>query len=272
MILAVFAASQDEEVELTISQAAPTIDDIYAATCTPVANQTGTPCLVTIEVSDQNGNSDINVSATYIQITRATEATRFNGPCSSVVVDADTLNITCNVSISFFDEPGNWNINATAYDNSVNSDNLLTAGDPGNDAVSMQNVDAIFTPLSRILFINKSTGVSNQESDTPLAVTNLGNQLYANITVTGYQLNESGNLDIISAANFSVNNITASATGEVQLIDATPVQKVGLQLIKGEELTPYENETLYFYVDLSAGLTSGTYRENQNWTVTLSTS
>ena len=134
----------------------------------------------------------------------------------------------------------------------------------------MQNVDSVAANITRIQFINKSSGTNNQESDTPLMLENLGNQLYANVSVTGHQLNESGNLDLILAANFSVNNITASTTGESKLIENSAVQHLGLSLLKGEAATPLMNETLYFYVDIKAGQIPGTYRENLNWTITIS--
>jgi|GEM_PF-2242040 len=251
------------DVGVTVQSVAPTIfyvSDVAGdvlntfGTVSPRGGGGVTITRVSFIAEDLNGASDLNdagAKMSYLFGGNMIEGSCTNVPCNGCPVTQK--NYSCNVDMQYYYSPGNWNVNATAEDNSGNkiSDTLKTfqylqyqeLSHPGN------------LNWAGISLVNP-----NQPSDSnPLTMTNLGN-VALSLAVTGYELQGTVNpFDAIPADYFSASAITGGippaecdVPGQAaSLIESTPITISGISIPVGSSGNNQDDMFFCLYPSLS---------------------
>ncbi|MGV8171150.1 MAG: BspA family leucine-rich repeat surface protein [Candidatus Woesearchaeota archaeon] len=210
-------------------------------------------------VDDIQGNSTINVSSVLVKINNS-GITRQNilDSCIGIPINATAQNITCNVSLQYYDPAGIWNVNISIMD----ADRNYT-----------QNTSTTFTyNILYALSLNTNAldlGVLNAGdkniSASVLMLNNTGNFNYTQIQLRAYNLiNDSY---VLNASNFRIN-ITNSSVGNM-LINNTYVNITGAVLPRSTDSST-GNQSMYIYVDIPLGTAARRYNSPQEWMLSAS--
>jgi len=253
-------SSQTEMRYITIGSPAntpPTIAYVQPITAVDPLESSSRIIFINFTVNDVDGNSTINISSAKVVVNNS-GLFRNTTQCSGVAINATAQNISCNLSLQYYDSAGTWNINVSIKDNS--------------DAYT-QNVSTSFTynilyaiSLNNNLFdfgalnagdMNKSVGM--------LQLNNTGNFNYTLIQLKAYNL--VNGTDWINVSNFRIN-ITNVSTG-VSLINNTYINVTGATLSRSTD-SSLGNQSMYLYVDIPIGTAAKKYNPLSDWIFSLS--
>lgn len=206
-------------------------------------------------VNDPNGNSTINVSSAIVRVNYSGIVRQSNG-CTGYAINATAQNVSCNVSMRYYDPFGIWNINITIRDNDNNYAQNLSTTFTYNELSAIQintnNID-----IGTVTIGQQNVGL------TPIIVNNTGNSLFVNLSIKAIELRNT--TYTIYANNFTVN-VTNSASGQ-SLINNTYINITSSGLDKNNDTT-IRNVTLYIYLDLpSTPLVAGYYKSISDWII-----
>jgi len=213
----------------------------------------------TFTVDDLNGNSTINISSAVVTvnnsgITRQSPA----GSCIGVPINTTAQNISCNISMQYYDAPGVWSINVSISD--INNDyvqNTTTAFTYNTLYAIALNTNLLDIGSLNAGTVNKSAGM--------LVLNNTGNFNYTLVQIKSYDLVNGS--DIIAASNFRIN-ITNVSSG-FTLSNNTFVNITGAYLPRGND-SGVGNESMYLYVDVPLGIPAKKYNSALEWILSLS--
>ncbi|MFH1606960.1 MAG: hypothetical protein ABIC91_06430 [Nanoarchaeota archaeon] len=241
-------------ISVVISNAAPTITGVSAASGTPTEGTT-TAVHIYFNVTDTNGYTDVNPTQASANVT-------FNGVTRSSASCADygawtggnIRGVDCTINMNYYDESSaSWDISVRAIDGAV-----AVANDSNANTMTYDTLYAFTLEQSNINFNSASPGATGlNASDDPQVLNNTGNGAFTKINITGHSLTNGE--DTIGAGNFTVN-ATADAAG----------MAVGSNiLITGASLSVNSTQNLYVWLDLPSGLSNGTYSTNSttNWLI-----
>lgn len=232
-------------LSLVISNNAPTISDIGASSGTPTES-TNTNVYVYFNVTDTNGFSDIDPSQSYANISLS-GVVRNSSSCTNYATwtGGNIRGVNCTIALNYFDESGTWNIYAYGQDAASSSDNASQASFTYNTLYAFDLVKPTIT------FSASGVGINDiNASNDPQILNNTGNGAFTSINVTGYEL--SNGADTIQSGNFTING-TADAKG---------ISVAGNVNIPSASLPRSATQDLYVWVDVPAGITSGSYVTN----------
>ena len=248
IILTSGAATDNFSANVTVGNNAPTIDFVVNGSDSPNGATTKT-IYINFTVTDENGVLDLVTVSSFVNITRAGEATRTSTDCWSTSNVSNTQNITCQLDILYYDEPGAWDICAYVTDG-TDADSDCTTADftMGNT----DDVDIIETALS---FSGNAGDTNIGATENPLVVNNTGNRVYSGIDLTAYNL--TGGVDTIGATAFTVNVTDGSGEGQA-LAHSSPVTITSASIAKAEAAGS-ASEDLYFYLDIPTGIAATDY-------------
>ena len=247
--------SKQFNATLTLTNTPPSITVVSpdSATHDPIASST-----VEVEINftayDANGKDDLNDSTASVTIKNGT-STYTNSTCVATDVDAYSKNYTCTFTLQYYDNWGNWNINATIED----------VGGPAsiyNDSATfyyskLAAIELINTPVN---FGELNLGATDVENENnPLRINNTGN-LILNINITGSDLVGMTN----AGFSIDVGQVTVDYSGAANATLSTSSQLVNPT---DNPIGPTEIGDLEFWIDIpSTGLMSQQY--NATWTIT----
>ncbi len=262
------ASSAEQNVSVTVQGTnAPTIsyvEDINGGAAVMPWEGSTVNVIFQVRVSDADGVSNIDDSSVQTQFTRG--STTRSGSCVwQNDVDATTANYTCTVTMNYYDEAGDWNVEVTAQDQEANS-----AAD-SSEIFTYSELKAFSTPLapSSLSWPSLTPGASNQLSNNdPTTVTNTGNYR-GNIIITGYNLvGESNSAENIPSTAFSVASTSGSeCTGTALQSDGT-VTDTGIYASPGP--TGSNNAYIYYCltsVPIVSSQTYSTSARGQSWVI-----
>jgi hypothetical protein len=180
------------------------------------------------------------------------------GTCSGTVINATAQNITCNVSMQYYDIPGVWSVNVSISDNSGNY---------------VQNISTTFTynvlyavslNTNLLSFGALNAGDINKTAGT-LTLNNTGNFNYTQIQLKAYDLVNT--TYVIAASNFRIN--TTNVSSGRTLSNNTFVNITGATLARSTDAS-VGNQSMYIYVDVPLGTAAKKYVSPSEWVLSLS--
>ncbi|MBI2451560.1 hypothetical protein HYV50_00610 [Candidatus Pacearchaeota archaeon] len=251
---------------VTVGNTPPNITFVIAPGASPVENGTSFVNVI-FTAFDQNGAGDLNSSTAQARFQRTGQITRENLTCAEVLGQAttNTKNYSCTIGMLYFDQSGNWIVNATIKDNSnamaENSSAIFSYG---------TFIGTFFSP-KQMSWDSLSAGAANVPSgNNPMLLNNTGNVNINytngnfNITAIDLEIENPGSGEYIYAGNFSVDISAAGCLG-TQMANGTSRAIVNAILPPGNNSLNYRNdssgqEELYFCITaLSGTLSPGTY-------------
>jgi hypothetical protein len=250
------ASSQNIGLNITVtSGAAPVILDVYNSSMTDISSGTNEgPSLTFISIvfraSDAQGVGNLNSSSAKINVTLSsgTSAVRENNSCALVAgqSDATSANFTCNLTMTWWDAPGTWNI--TPYIADLNG-NICCNASVKNFAVGP--TDGMAANQSFLNWSAISPGASNQEAIDFVGINNTGNRDRSLLVNSSDLIGETNANYALGANNFSVKD-SAGCEGTA-MVNRTDKNITSARLLAGN----YTNnnatakENLYFCLETS---------------------
>jgi len=214
---------------------------------------------INFTVYDALGNSSINISTAQVVVNNSGISRQSGaGACSGIAVNTTAVNITCNVSMQYYDVPGIWSVNVSVKDNSGNyvENTSTTFTYNALYAISLNTNNLDFGVLN-VGDVNKTTGA--------LILNNTGNFNYTLVQLKAYNL--VNGTDFINVSNFRVN-ITNISMG-TSLINNTYINVTGAMLPRSTD-SSIGNQSMYIYVDIPIGTSTKKFMSLSSWTLSLS--
>jgi hypothetical protein len=265
MALAIFgialAVADSDNLAITtdVGNIAPYISSmsLSSASYDPTENTT-TLVTATIEVTDDNGVSDLNNSACKCEVDdtaiyTSAVAKYTNSSCLVVTdVSSTVRQYRCTWNMNFYDSAGNYSTQFTAGDQAGTTSNDTASGSPNYDYTELI---ASYLDTTSVAWTNPAFNTANVVSTAPTKAYNSGN-VGLDMNITGANLTASGKPDL-DVGWFSVD-IYSNASTEVQLTEA--VQAItGASIAQGSDGTPNPLRTLYWFFDTPATIQPDTY-------------
>jgi parallel beta-helix repeat protein len=207
-------------------------------------------------VNDAEGNNTINVSSAIVRV-NSSGIVRQSASCLGIPINATAQNISCNVSLQYYDPAGVWNVNVSIEDTLGNYTRNVSTTFVYNVlyAVSLNTNNLNFGTLNAG-DVNRTTGL--------LQLNNTGNFNYTLVQLKAYNLMNGS--DMIVASNFRIN-ITNSSVGTV-LSNNTFVNITGATLPRSTD-TSIGNQSMYIYLDIPLGTAARKYSSPTAWTLSV---
>ena len=264
LVLAADSASDTFSASLVLGNTAPVIITVTVGNGGTYNPSSGgaTAISVAVNVMDEDGWKDINLSATYCNVTKGSRVVNLSS-CTNLSNSSSTtvlLNCTGDNMQYYYLTGSDWSVNCTVVDNSTSSDNNDTETMTYN---RLESVDVTQASLSWTSVSQSSTNLG--ADDNPVTTENLGNAYFASLNVTAYELQGADYpADKIAASDFSANDVDASE-GEA-LANNTQVTITGTSLLIGQGST----EDVYVYLEqISEIVAPQTYNSVSDWAVTV---
>jgi hypothetical protein len=254
-------------VSLTIGNSSPVITYVYTINnpFTPAtATQSSTTTISIWFIANlSNGVTSLSDSSSNVTLYKAGETTRTLSPCVRTAnITTTAANYTCNVTMYFYDQGSNWNVNASISN---------TGGSMGwNDSTTFSissTLELNLTPTS-LTWGTLNVGDTNQQSLAPLNLANAANTNITNITVNGTQLDghDSATGYYITSTNFTFKNDTATvcASGTTLINNSANVYNVSITRSGhgGTQLS-----SMYYCIPNIPNIAGGIYNNTYPWTI-----
>jgi hypothetical protein len=198
---------------------APVIIQVYNSTLSGISPTEGpipTYVIAKFEVEDQDGIGNLNNASAKMNLSRLGEYTRSN-TCTFVVAEdtATTANYTCNITMWWFDGPGQWNISAYIADANANS-----AYNESVKNFTMGTTDGLLANQSSLTWPNINPGATATPATQFMGLNNTGNRPRSVYVNSSDLLGETNSAYALGANNFSVKNAAGcSGTAMVNRTD-----------------------------------------------------
>ncbi len=246
-------------VTLTIGNTAPVVYYVQTTNDDPADGTTKT-IYIYFNATDADGVLNLNDSSAQVFISYQPNSSlnHTSSSCTAYQTNTTAKSYNCSITINYYDNPGNWSINASVKDiNGVPSDKT-------DINFTMNTLSAIQINITAIDFGTRSLGeLDIAAGNNPLRINNTGNDDFTLVNVTGYELRGVDVPDyVIPASNFSVN--TTNAPNGTILSNATAVTVNGATLPRGAN----SFEELYFYIEeVPLNLSEQVYNSTVDWRI-----
>jgi len=209
---------------------------------------------VNFTINDKSGNFTINTSSTKI-FANNSAVSRNTSNCLSYAINSSAVNISCNLSMQYYDSPGVWSINISIRDNDNNYIENFTTFTYNELSAVQININSLNVGI---------VNISQQDVElTPVIVNNTGNSIFTNLSIKAVDLINSTYM--IPANSFSIN-VTNAVTG-MTLVNNTLINIPNSSLGRNND-TNITNVNLYIYLDVpSAPLIAGYYASSSEWMI-----
>ncbi len=250
------AATDNFDTNVSVGNTAPVIN--WVNDSVGLSPNEGSTRIIQIQmnVTDDNGVSDINTSDCYMNLTKSGETTRTSNICYSTSNTSNTQWIECNITIYWYEKPGEWVITAYATDDAGSTDTNDTSNFTMGDADYIDVINASIT-------FSGSPGDANV-GPSNIIINNTGNQNYTGIDLTAQNLTGASSSDNIGASQFTVNITDGSGNGQ-SLSHNSAVSITSAVLNRGPGASG--EEELFFYVDIPSGIANDEYSAGSNWLI-----
>jgi len=208
----------------------------------------------TVQVLFNVSFSNVKSETANVSFSKAGETTRYAGSCTNI-----STQFNCSVNMQFYDSAGaDWLVNATI--NSTEDDIMSNS----SIQFTVNSLDYITQDTSSINWSSIYANTDDNEADSPINLTNGGNQDYGNISLKAYNSTGAVESQVIPASSFSVDALTGQTIGQTYMSEGVYVQALDLTGLNshGASVT----ESIYFYVDITV-LKSDTYTSDSGWVI-----
>lgn len=264
MISADVCTGQDcsASTTITLGNSAPTVN--YVSLTSPITLNGGTTknVLVTVNVTDSNGYTDINDSSVLATIHKGGDSYSNPSACSVLGSSSTEVSYGCMVPIQFYADAGSdWVVNVTASD--------IPGSTARNDSVTatINALDYITQDITSIIWSSVTTGQNDAEANAPMVLTNGGNQDYTNISIKARNATGTTYSNVIEANQFSISDLTSQTSGQTYMADSEYVQVSALTGLNNHGASVTEN--IYFYLDVPI-VQADTYTSDGDWSIKVS--
>ena len=265
------ASSQPISLNITVtSGSAPTIPQVYNETSTVISGPNEGPSssyiLINFTAYDADGFGNLNDSSAQVNVTKSGETNRTNATCAQVIdFNTNYANYTCNITMWWWDAPGNWTMHASIKDLNGNSGSNSSAN------FSVGTTDGLKNNISSLTWPSISPGASDLPSNELSYLNNSGNMnQWLQVNATNL-IGESNSAYALGANNFSVNG-TGWCMNTSTMVAQTYVNISDAILPKGNYTINdgTAQEILYFCLESSNNDLIAQYYSTQStgsWTV-----
>ena len=262
-----FAASLTPGVTLTVTNSAPTVPTVVQPAAKDPTSCATTSVTVQFNATDVDGITDLNLSASYVNISKGATTRQLTACVSAENYSSDnTMAISCTGNMQYYDAAAaDWTITAVAVDNSAESGSDATLDLTYNAGSAL--MDVLYTSGSAIAFGNVAKGSTKTMDTAGFKLRNCGN-VALNNSVDGADITGSG--QTMAVGQFLVdddtdydtdtsNNAILPLTTAPQ--DFSPNAATGIPVSTGSDST----WSLYFFVNVPAAQAAATYNTG-SWT------
>jgi len=202
------------------------------------------------------GNTTFNASKTKV-IVNMSGIYRTSSGCYALTINATAVNMSCNVSMNYYDVSGVWSVNISLNDNLGNYVENLSS------TFTYNELQAVALSANALSFGPAASSLENV-STTPLIINNTGNVNFSTISLTAFDL--ANGTYFIGSGNFSAN-ISNNSVGNVMKNNSV-VNVTGAYLTRNND-TYISNETIYIFVDVPSAMPALKYNSISGWIVSL---
>jgi len=271
LALVVYADSDSLTVQTTGVNGDPNIDTCVVdnTVFNPTENSV-TAVTVRFNVTDGNGASDLNDSlakAEFDNNETAFEAlyeSAANTSCVSSDIDADTRQYTCSVSMQFwFQHSQNYSVRCYAGDN---NDSALVSSTALNafDYTKLVASSVDGTTVNFGTITSSQFGTTVNDTNSPVNITNTGNAVLANISITGANLTQAGKPDI-DIGQFSADDVSTYNSSTAQTLTTSNQQITGVSVPLEDSTQGGNDDSLWAFFTVPGTLEPGSY--SGTWTL-----
>ncbi len=225
--------------------------------------------LITMNVSDANGVGDLNNSLAKVELddaltfTALFEAGATNTTCTAGDINTTARQYNCTVYMQYwYQHATNYSIQCSAGDK---NDSVLVTKDAANafdyTQLVASTVDGTTIDFGTITSGEFSTNVT--DDNAPLNITNTGNTVLANVSITAANLTQTGKSDI-DVGQFWADDDNGVAGAQQLSTSKLQITSVSVPL---EDSTAGSNtDSVWVWFSVPALLQSGTY-DSTSWTL-----
>jgi len=247
-------------VSLTMGNTPPNITFVSAIPNVGLTGDTTTAVTFFFTGYDANGEGDLVDGTSRAIFSKAGETTRSTFCTRQNTINGYSANYTCTVTMWYYDQGTNWNINVSINDSSD--------GMAYNDTTTF-NINSLLsaniTP-NNLSWAQLSTGQSNATAQNTINITNTGNQNITNLTIKAFDLIGQTGAAIgwtIPAGNFSASNDTTTRCLITnQLTNQT---EVPFNATSGRYGTTNVIRPIYYCIPSVPNVGGGTYNTTNQW-------
>jgi hypothetical protein len=266
-----------QEVSLTVAGANPEVT-IQSATTPSISDGGSADTTIVFDVIDINGADDVDMSGGFeaidITLTDPSAAYTRSGTDTNCGVGTPITNgftYTCTITMQFYDEIGDWDVEVTVTDKDNNP-----GTDMNLDYFTINELKAISLNVGTISFGSVTPGVSDFILSGDTIVTNNGNFIInhptTSMTITAVGLTnivDTITVDLFKSADQSVITFDQGTCtgGIVHTGLAIELSDFDLYIANQGDETPPTRDVQHCLTDVPAGLSSGVYEtiSNAGW-------
>ena len=217
---------------------------------------------ILFNVTDNDGYTDLNDSLAWCRLFKIGEPNRTSSGCTAQDQSGNDLVYNCSVGMYYYDASGTWNITCYAEDVGGFNDTNNT------ETATVNALNYVTQDLSALNWSSLNPGAEDGEAQSPLILTNGGNQDYTGFNITSK--NATSGSDVIPNNKFMVDNESGQISGQTYLNDSGVDWNEGNLSRCTSPCLSNSTEESYFYVDTPTGILGGVYASIANWTISLS--
>jgi hypothetical protein len=217
---------------------------------------------VLFNVTDQNGYTDLNDSLAWCRLSKTGEVNRTSSSCIAQDQSGNDLVYNCSIGMYYYDSSGIWNIICYAEDVGGLNDTNNT------ETATVNPLNYVVQDLTALNWTDLAPANNDEEAQSPLILTNGGNQEYTDFNITSQNATYSSN--IIPNNKFMIDNETGLSSGQTYLNDSGVDWSEGNLARCTSPCSSNSTEVAYFYVDTPTGILSGVYNSIANWSIEIS--
>ncbi len=217
---------------------------------------------ILFNVTDNDGYSDLNDSLAWCRLSKTGETNRTSSSCIAQDQSGNDLVYNCSLGLWYYDSAGVWNITCYAEDIGGLNDTNNT------ETATVNALQYVTQDLSALNWTDLNPGDNDEEAQSPLILTNGGNQEYTDFNITSQNATDGSNT--IPNNKFMIDNETNQSSGQTYLSSSGVDWSEGNLSRCISPCSSNTTEQAYFYVDTPASILAGVYTSIANWTISLS--
>jgi hypothetical protein len=239
------------DVNLTISNIAPTIPYVTPVSAVTLNGGTTKDIYIIFDTSSEL----VNETFAQVIVTNGEES-RTSSSCSSI----SSTEFNCTISMEFYDSAGTWTINATIQNDTETFENTT-------EIFSVNALDYVTQNINYIEWTSLIPNTNDNQADNTIIFTNEGNQDYATMNIKAYDVLGDVYANLISASQFSVDNVASATSGQIYLQNDTDIDvssKLNLNTHSSSSIAE-----AYFYIDVPSEIRGDIYHQLNSWSISL---
>jgi hypothetical protein len=166
-------ATDTFDVNISVTSGTPNIYNVFGYSAVGLNLGPGnTHFYINFSVNDSDGAFNLNNATAALNLSLGSEITRYNSSCWTYEYGGNHANVSCNITMWWFDGDGNWEIGVNITDNNGNTGTNTT------QTITVNTLDGFEMYPSSLSFSTLTPGTYNQTPSNYLLMKNTGNIPY----------------------------------------------------------------------------------------------